>query len=86
MGEVYYDILLDFFYDLYLKTDLLLLADVFETFRTVCHNKNYYGLDPAHYYTAPGLAWSECYVNQRVGVKATQCSRVYTFIVFKRLV
>jgi len=34
------------------------LADVFEIFRTVCHNKNSNGLDPAHDYTAPGLAWS----------------------------
>ena len=24
----------------------------------VCHNKNSFGLQPTHYYTAPGLAWS----------------------------
>ena len=37
------------------KTDVVLLADVFESFRNICI-KNY-ELDPAHYYTAPGLAW-----------------------------
>ena len=43
------------YHDLYLKTDVLLLADVFEKFRKVC--TSYYKLDPAHYYTSPGLAW-----------------------------
>jgi len=31
---------------------------VFEKFREVCYNKDSYGLDPVHYYTSPGLAWS----------------------------
>ena len=43
------------YHDLYVATDVLLLADVFENFRGVCQEK--YGLDPAHYYTAPGLSW-----------------------------
>ena len=43
------------YHDLYMKTDVLLLSDVFETFRDVCM-KNY-KLDPCWYYTSPGLSW-----------------------------
>ena len=43
------------YHNLYNKVDVLLLADVFENFRDICI-KNY-NLDPAHYYTASGLAW-----------------------------
>ena len=43
------------YHDLYNKSDVLLLADVFENFRDVCM-KNY-KLDPAWYYTSPGLSW-----------------------------
>ena len=41
--------------DLYLKTDVLLLADVFQEFRSVCLEK--YSLDLAWYYTSPGLSF-----------------------------
>ena len=46
------------YHDLYLKSDVLLLADVFEKFRKTC--LHHYKLDPAHYYTSPGLAWDAC--------------------------
>ena len=43
------------YHDLYNEADVLLLADVFENFRDICIEN--YELDPAYYYTAPGLAW-----------------------------
>ena len=42
------------YHDSYLETDVILLANVFESFRKVCLDN--YRLDPAHFYTAPGLA------------------------------
>ena len=43
------------YHDLYLETDVLLLADVFENFRRTCLEN--YKLDPAHYVSAPSLSW-----------------------------
>ena len=45
------------YYDLYLKTDVLLFCDMFEKFIDVCLKD--YGLDPCHYYSSPGLSWDE---------------------------
>ena len=43
------------YHDLYLKTDVLLLADLFEKFISIC--LDYYELDPCHYFSSPGLSW-----------------------------
>ena len=44
------------YHNLYVRTDVLLLADVFESFRNVSLAQ--YELDPCHFYTSPGLSWS----------------------------
>ena len=43
------------YHDLYLKTDVLLLADVFEKFINTC--LDYYRLDPCHCFSISGLSW-----------------------------
>ena len=42
--------------DLYLKTDVLLLSDIFENFQNVTHSQ--FNLDPCHYYSSPELSYS----------------------------
>ena len=46
---------LDDYHELFVQSDTLLLADVFENFRNMCIKV--YELDPAHFLSAPGLAW-----------------------------
>ena len=46
------------YHDLYVQSDTLLLADVFENFRDMCIKV--YELDPAHFVLLPGLAWQAC--------------------------
>ena len=50
--------------ELYNETDVFLLADVFENFRDICLEN--YKLDPAHYFTAPGLSWDACLKTTKV--------------------
>ena len=46
------------YHDLYVQSDTLLLADVFENFRNKC--LEVYELDPAHFLSLPGLIWQAC--------------------------
>ena len=46
------------YHDLYVQGDILLLAYVFKNFRNKCIE--IYELDPAHFLSAPGLAWQAC--------------------------
>ena len=54
-----------YYHYLYLKTNILLLADVFEQFREMCWQS--YKLDPCHYFTSPGLGWDA--ILKMTGVK-----------------
>ena len=46
------------YHDLYVQSDTLLFADVFENFRNMCIEV--YELDPAHFLSVPGLVWHAC--------------------------
>ena len=52
---------LDEYHDLSLKSDTLLLGNVFENFRKVC--LKIYHIDPAKFLSAPGLAWQAALKN-----------------------
>ena len=49
---------LDEYHDLYVRSDTLLLADIFENFRQSCSENC--ELDPVHFVALPGLAWQAC--------------------------
>ena len=54
-------------HDLYVQCDTLLLADVFKNFRNKCIE--IYELDPAHFLSAPGLAWQACLKKTEIELK-----------------
>ena len=68
------------YHDLYLRTDVVLLANVFEAFRDTC--LRHYSLDPAHFYTAPGLAWKACL--KRTGIKLGLLTNPDMLLMFER--
>ena len=58
--------------DLYLKCDVLLLADVFEKFRN-------YGLCPSHYFSAPGLSWEAILKMKKIELELIPDADMYIF-------
>ena len=66
------------YHDLYLKTDVLLLADFFENFRETCLEN--YGLDACHYYSAPGLAWDAALKMSKIKLQLFDNEEMYTFM------
>ena len=68
--------------ELYNEIDVLLLADVFENFRDICLEN--YKIDPAYYYTSPGLFWDAMLKETKVELELL--SDVDMFLFFKRMV
>ena len=66
------------YHDLYLRTDVLLLTDVFENFRDLC--MEYYGLDPAHYYTLPNFAWEAMLLKTGVEIEQLHDKEMYEMV------
>ena len=66
------------YHDLYLKTDVLLLADVFENFINVCLTT--YELGPTHYYTAPGLSWDAMLKHTQVQLELIDDIDIYQMV------
>ena len=66
------------YHDHYLKKDILQLTDVFENFIDTCFK--YYGLDPCHYFSSPGLSWDA--MLKMTGVKLDKIYNIdkYLFI------
>ena len=68
------------YHDLYLRTDVALLANVYKAFRDTC--LKHYKLDPAHFYTSPGLAWKACL--KHTGIKLELLTDPDMLLMFER--
>ena len=66
------------YHDLYLKTDVLLLCDVFEKFINVSL-KNY-GLDPSHYFSSPAISWDAMLKFAGTQLEKTNNTNVHLFL------
>ena len=64
------------YFDLYLKKDVLFMADVFEKF--IDTYLKYYGLDPCHYFSSPGLSWDA--MLKMTGVKLQKISDIVKYL------
>ena len=66
------------YHDIYLKSDILLLSDVFENFRKTC--MLYYKLDPCHYFSSPGLSWDSMLKMTNIKLELITDIDMYQFI------
>ena len=68
------------YHDIYLRTDVVLLANVYEAFTDTC--LRHYKLDPVHFYTSPGLAWKACL--KQTGIKLELLTDPDMLLMFER--
>ena len=68
--------------ELYCLIDTLLLADIFENFREICFDN--YGIDPACYFTSPGLFWDAMLKDTEIELELL--TDVDMFLFFKRMI
>ena len=68
------------YHDHYLKKDVLLLADVYEKFIDTC--LKYYGLDPCHYFSSPGLSWDA--MLKMTGIELEKISDIDQYLFIER--
>ena len=66
------------YHDLYLKTDVSLLVDVFEKFISTC--LDCYELDPCHYFSYPGLSWDTMLKMKRIELDLISAIDMHLFI------
>ena len=68
------------YHDLYLRTDVILQANVFEAFRDTC--LEHYSLVPAHFYTSPGLTLKACL--KKTGIRLELLTDPDMLLMFER--
>ena len=68
------------YHDLYLKTDVLLLCDVFENFISVFLRD--YSLDPCHYFSSPGLSWDA--MLKMTGIRLEKINNIDTYLFLQK--
>ena len=67
-----------YYQDLYMEINLLFLADLFQNYRNF--SLEYYGLDPAHFYTASGFAWEAALKMTHVQLELFTDLDMYLFV------